>query len=182
MNDEECYECCESQNVADDNGFFIWDEITNSTMRELYHYIHDAEMEQEKITLFINSVGGSYWDSVAVVDKILRSEVEITATADGLVASSAVSILIACSTRKMGKNAVLVLHRVSTGMPPGEYIIEEIEEAKVRLDLCNERLFKLLVERSNMPEDFWRKNITNNDFIISADEALEYGLIDRVLE
>ena len=182
MNEDEYCECCESQNVADDNGFFIWDEITNSTMRELYHYIHDAEMEKDKITLFINSVGGSYWDSLAVVDKILRSEVEITATADGLVASSAVSILISCSARKMGKNAVLVLHRVSTGMPPGEYIIEEIEEAKVRLDLCNERLFRLLVERSNMPEDFWRKNITNNDFIINADEALEYGLIDRVLE
>ena len=73
-----------------------------------------SEIEEEKISIHINSYGGSIFASVSIFNYIKSLQKEITMYVDGLAASGASLIALAGSKLVMPKNTVMMIHRASS--------------------------------------------------------------------
>ena len=178
MNEQD-FMCGKAAVTCDDINFYLWCSVTKDSMLQLYQFILESSMD---ITIHINSIGGNFWDAQAVIDLISRTkDFNITASVDGVVCSSAASILFACHTRKFGRNAKILVHKPATTLPPGEYVADELKETIEGLEDCTARLYDLLVEKSNKDRAFWEEALTDGEYTPSPQEALELGLIDEVM-
>ena len=177
MNEQD-FMCGEAAVTCDDINFYLWCSVTKDSMLQLYQFINSSD---EDIIIHINSVGGNFWDAQAVIDLISRrDDINITAQVYGVACSSAASLLFACHTRKVGRNAKLLIHKPATTLMPGEYVADELQETIDGLEECTTLLYDLLVEKSNKDRDFWVEALSDGDYSPSPQVALELGLIDEV--
>ncbi|MBN2172467.1 MAG: ATP-dependent Clp endopeptidase proteolytic subunit ClpP [Candidatus Krumholzibacteriota bacterium] len=156
----------------------IDDHLANLVIAQLLFL--EAEDPERDINIYINSPGGSVTAGMAMYDTIQYIQPDVATICMGMAASMG-AFLLACGSK--GKRSALPHSRVMIHQPSGgsqgpatnlEIYTREI--LKIR-DLINEILAKHTgqsVER--IAED------SERDFFMSAPEALEYGLVDRVIE
>lgn len=138
----------------------------------------------EPVTININSPGGSVTDGLALFDtiqRLRRNGHHVTTRGMGLVASMATVILQAGDERILDKRAKLLIHEGTTTFAKGATLTPGEREDMERLsDMTREDILDILAERSTLTKRQLKAKWTRRDWILTADEALKNGFVDRV--
>ena len=143
----------------------------------------ESEDPDREIYLYINSPGGSITDGMAIVDTINYIKCPVTTICVGLAASMG-AVLLASGTK--GKrfatpNAEILIHQP---LIAGGGLSGQTTEIKIHADhmvKTREKLNKLLSERTGQDLATIERD-TERDRYMTAQEALEYGLIDGIMD
>jgi len=155
------------------------DQVANAIIAQLLHL--DSEDPEQDINLYINSPGGSVTAGLAVYDTMRFINADVATTALGMAASVS-AVLLAAGTK--GKRNVLPNTRVLLHQPwvqggPGGQA-SDIEIQARELIRTKRRLNEILAESTGQPYERIERD-TDRDYIMGAEEAVEYGVIDRVV-
>lgn len=135
------------------------------------------ELESKKsITLEFSSPGGSAYDALAFSARIRSSPCDIIINAYGLIASAAVLILAAGDSRRLAKEAWVMVHEDSG--EHGGNTTELARSAKHLVRLENQWA-QLLADVTTADEGVWR-DLHHRTTYLTADEALDLGLVDEL--
>ena len=155
----------------------IDDGVANLIMAQLLHL--ESEDPDKDIYVYINSPGGSITSLFAIYDTMKYIKPDVATVCMGL-AASAGAVILAGGTP--GKRYSLPHARIMLHQPAGgaEGTSKDIEiQAKLITDMMN--------QINGLLADFTKKDIeqisvdTDRDFWMTAQEALEYGIVDEVL-
>lgn len=141
----------------------------------------EQEDPKAPITLLVNSPGGSVTDGFAIYDMMRFVEPEIRVICVGLAASAATIVLLGAAKehRLSTPNAKFLIHQVFLpGVVRGQ--ASDLEITAKDLIRTKERINKLYVEETGQPMERIEED-TNRDYWMTAEEAVEYGLIARTL-
>ncbi|HIK37364.1 MAG: ATP-dependent Clp protease proteolytic subunit [Geminocystis sp.] len=158
----------------------INDSLANQIIAVMLYL--DSEDNTKPIYLYINSPGGSVTAGLAIYDTMQHIKSEVVTICVGLAASMGAFLLAAGSK---GKRLALPHSRIMIHQPfggtQGRRQATDIEiEAKEILRIKRE-LNELLALHTGQPVEKIEKD-TDRDFFMSAYQAKEYGIIDRVIE
>ena len=145
----------------------------------------ESEDPDKEISLYINSPGGSVSDGFGIVDTMNYIKCPVTTICVGMAASMS-AVLLTCGEK--GKrfatpNAEILIHQPLIGGQGGG-ISGQATEIKIHADQMiktREKINKLLSERTGQPIDVIERD-TERDHYMTAQEALEYGLIDGIMD
>ncbi len=139
----------------------------------------EAEDPDKDVQLYINSPGGSISAGMAIYDTMQYIKCDVSTICIGLAASMGAFLLAggAKGKRLALPNAEIMIHQ-PLGGSQGQ--ATEIEIAAKHIVQTKERLNKLLAENTGQPLEVIAAD-TDRDNWMLASEALEYGLIDRVI-
>ena len=143
----------------------------------------DAEDPGKDIFLYINSPGGSITDGMAIYDTMQYIKSDVVTICVGLAASMG-SVLLAAGAK--GKRYALPNSEVLIHQPliAGGGISGQATEIKIHADhmvKTREKLNKILSERTGQPIEKIEQD-TERDNYMTAQEALDYGLIDGIMD
>lgn len=139
----------------------------------------EAQDPDKDIQFYINSPGGSITSGMAIYDTMQYIKPDVSTICIGMAASMGAFLL---SSGAKGKrlalpNAEIMIHQPSGGSK-GQ--ATDIEIQAKRILKMKEQLNRMLAENTGKPYDVIATD-TERDFFMSAEEALEYGLIDKVI-
>ncbi|MFB6262824.1 MAG: ATP-dependent Clp endopeptidase proteolytic subunit ClpP [Bradymonadaceae bacterium] len=157
----------------------INDQVANTIIAQLLFL--ESEDPEKEIFMYVNSPGGSVTSGLAVYDTMQYVEAPITTICMGQAASMGAVLLAAGSEgrRLCLPNARVLIHQPATGGVSGQATDIDIQAQEI-LDL-RERINRILAHHTG--QDIERiKEDTDRDYFMSADEALEYGLVDEIIE
>ena len=156
----------------------IDDNVANLVIAQLLFL--EAEDPEKDIFIYINSPGGSVTAGMAIYDTMQFIKPDIATTCMGLAASMG-SFLLAAGTK--GKRAALPNSRIMIHQPSAgtQGQVSDIEIMTKEFINTKERLNKLLVHHTGQPLDRIEKD-TDRNYFMSAGEARDYGLIDKIYE
>jgi len=163
---------------------FFWGEVNDDSARlatEQLLYLEAVDPGKE-ITIYLNSPGGSITAGMAVYDtmKLVSSEIKIVVV--GLAASMG-SVFLCGGTK--GKrllyphSRVLIHQPLIMGTMRGAAVDIHIQAQE--MEKLREEMNKILAESSGQPIEKIQKD-TDRDFYLNAEEAIEYGLADAIVE
>ena len=155
----------------------IDDGVANVIMAQLLHL--ESEDPDRDISIYINSPGGSFTALTAIYDTMQFVKPEIQTICMGQAASAA-AVLLAAGTkgkRLALEHARILIHQPSGG---GEGQSSDIEIQAREIMRMRELLEQMLANHSGQEIAKVRKDI-ERDKILTAREAVEYGLIDEVV-
>lgn len=160
---------------------FFFDEINNSTTCEAIRLINELHVENSKkpIEFVINSGGGTCYDGLALYDKLRSCECEILMIGTGVVGSMALMIYLAGDQRKLTENTRLLNHQMTSG-EEGVRVTDMAIDFKETSALDNIML-EIISERTGITVSKLRKDITNGDKWISAEEAVDEGYAHELI-
>ena len=141
------------------------------------------ELEKHKdasqINLFINSMGGSVSEGVAIYNQIKRSKAKVTAYIDGFACSIASVIPMAADKVVMGENTMLMIHNPWTfAMGNAKELRKTAEDLDKVRDGCIIPAYK--AKCGDKISDEKLNELLDNETYLTAAECLEYGLCDEV--
>ena len=155
----------------------IDDNLANSVVAELLYL---DSLEKKDIFLYINSPGGSITSGMAIYDTMNFIKSDISTICIGMAASMAAFLL---SSGTKGKRIALPNSEVMIHQPLGG-VEGQATDMKIRTDRIIEtksKLNKILSENTGKPLSKIKKD-TERDYFMSSKKALEYGLIDKIIE
>lgn len=153
------------------------DEMANIIVGQLLFL--QAEDPNADITLYVNSPGGSITAGMAIYDTMNYIKCDVNTVVIGMAASMA-AFLAAAGTK--GKRYALPNSEVMIHQPLGgaQGQVTEMEISFNRILKMKEKMNKILAANSNHTVKRVAKD-TERDYFMSATEALEYGLIDKII-
>lgn len=156
----------------------INDQVANLVVAQLLFLA--AEDPEKDIYLYINSPGGSITAGMAIYDTMQHVKPDVQTICVGLAASMGAFLL---SAGAKGKRFALPNSEVMIHQPLGgaEGQASDIEIRTKRILRMRDRLNRLLSEHTGQPLKKIEKD-TDRDYFMTAEEAKEYGIIDKVLE
>ena len=167
--------------LLNDRIIFLADEVNDVTaslvIAQLLYL--EAQDPDKDIYLYINSPGGSITAGMAIYDTMNYIKCDVCTICVGMAASMGAFLL---SSGTKGKrmalpNAEVMIHQPLGGMQGQATDIKIHADRIIRI---KEKLNKLLAEQTGKPLKTIEKD-TERDNFMSADEALSYGLIDKVI-
>ena len=161
---------------------FLGEEVNETTASLVVAQLLflEAEEPDKDIQLYINSPGGSVTAGMAIYDTMQYIKCDVSTICIGLAASMG-AFLLAGGTK--GKryalpNAEIMIHQPSGGAKGMasdiQIVAEEILKTKAKLN-------EILAANTGKPIDVIEKD-TDRDNYMTAKEALEYGIIDSIIE
>lgn len=155
----------------------IDDTIANLVCAQLLHL--ESENPDKDINIYINSPGGDITALFAIYDTMQYIKAEITTICFGQAASAA-AVLLAAGTK--GKRLALPHSRVLLHQPyaSGGGQATDIEIQAKEILRMRELLEGILSDHTGQTKEKIAKD-TDRDFVLSATEAVEYGIIDEVI-
>ncbi|ATH93368.1 Clp protease [Bacillus glycinifermentans] len=158
-------------------GSAIDDNVANSIVSQLLFL--EAEDPEKDISIYINSPGGSITAGMAIYDTMQLIKPQVSTICTGMAASMGAFLLAA---GEKGKRYALPNSEVMIHQPLGgaQGQATEIEIAAKRILSLRDKLNKILAERTGQPLEIIERD-TDRDNFKSAEEAKEYGLIDKIL-
>ena len=143
----------------------------------------ESEDPDKEISLYINSPGGSVTDGLAIVDTMNYIKCPVSTMCVGLAASFGAVLLSngAKGKRYATPNAEILIHQplISGGGISGQ--TTDIKIHAEQMIKTRERLNKILSKNTGKPIEQIMQD-TERDNYMTAEEALEYGLIDEILD
>ena len=161
---------------------FLGDQVTpetaNIVIAQLLHLAY--EDPKKDIKLYINSPGGSVYDGLAIIDTMNYIEPDVQTIGIGLQASMGAMLL---SSGTKGKryalpNARIMIHQPSSGT---EGKITDQEIALKEGIYLKKRLAEMFAKNTGKSLSQVEKDMDRDNWM-SAEEALKYGLIDKVID
>jgi len=163
---------------------FLGQEIDDEVANQLVSYMLylDSDDNSKDIILYINSPGGSVIAGMAIYDTIQHIKSNVVTICVGMAASMG-AFLLAAGTK--GKRVALPHSRIMIHQPmiSGQMYGQATDigiEAKKILQ-TRQQMNEILAERTGQPLEKIQKD-TDRNYYMSAEEAKEYGLIDRVID
>jgi ATP-dependent Clp protease protease subunit len=160
-------------------GSAVDDEVANSINAQLLHL--EAEDPDKDISLYINSPGGDVYSGLAIYDTMQFVKPEVRTMCVGI-AMSIGAVLLAGGTkgkRSSLPNGKILIHQLWTPGFGGQ--ASDVEIRAREAIAMKRRLEEILAERTGQPLERIGKD-TERDNFMTPREALEYGLIDAVVE
>ena len=156
----------------------IDDQVANLIIAQLLFL--EAEDPEKDISIYINSPGGSITAGLAIYDTMQYVKPDITTICIGQAASMAAVLLAA---GKKGKRYALPNSRVLIHQP----LMDGLGGQAVEIDIhakdimrMKSRLNQILANHTGQPIEKIDKD-TDRDYILQANEAVDYGLVDQVI-
>ncbi len=162
---------------------FLWgpidDEISKDVVGKLLFL--ESEDSAKDISVYINSPGGSISSGLAIYDAMQNIEPDISTICMGIAMSMGAVLLAAGTSGKryawphsrMMIHQPLIMGRVTS--PASDIEIEAKEIIKLR-----DEINQIFVKHTGQPKDKIDAD-TDRNFYVSAEEAVEYGLIDEII-
>ena len=152
-------------------------KLTASITAQLLYLDHDNS--EEPIKIFINSPGGSVFDGYAIYDMIrfVRPRVKIIST--GLSASAATVIMLAADKedRLAFPNARIMIHQPSIR---SYGVAEDVKRTAEQVIKTRRLINELYARETGQPVEKVEED-TDRDYWMSAQEAVDYGLVTRII-
>ncbi len=163
---------------------FLWGEVDDESARdtaEKFLYL-EAIGPGKEITLYLNTPGGSITSGMALYDtiKIVSSPVKVVVM--GMAASMGAVLLCAGTKGKrllFPHSRVLIHQPMITGRMMG--VAVDIHIQAQEMEKLRDELNRILTEASGQPLEKIQQD-TDRDFYMSAQEAIDYGLADGIIE
>lgn len=166
-----------------DRIIFLSDEVNDVTASLVVAQMLflEAEDPDKDINFYINSPGGSITSGMAIYDTMQYIKCDVSTICIGLAASMGSFLLCAGAKGKRIAlpNSEIMIHQPLLGGLQGQ-----ATDIKIHADhivATREKLNKILSERTGQPIEKIQAD-TERDNFMSAQQALEYGIIDKVLE
>ncbi len=165
-----------------DRIIFLADEVNSATaslvVAQLLHL--EAEDPEKDIHLYINSPGGSITAGMAIYDTMQYIKCDVSTICVGMAASMGAFLL---SGGEKGKRYALPNAEVMIHQPLGgtQGQAADIKIHAERIIAMRQKLNEMLSEQTGQPLEIIEKD-TDRDNFMTAQEALDYGLIDKVFE
>ena len=158
------------------------EQVTSETANRIVAQLLflEAEDPEKDIYMYINSPGGSVYDGLGIFDTMQHVKPDIHTVCVGLAASMG-AFLLAAGTK--GKRSSLRHSRIMIHQPLGG-ARGQASDIRIQADeilFLKERLNTELSERTGKDYETIKED-TDRDFYMSPNEAVEYGLIDLVLD
>jgi ATP-dependent Clp protease, protease subunit len=153
------------------------DTVADSIVAQLLFL--DAEDPEKDIQLYINSPGGSIYAGMAIYDTMQQVRCDVATICYGLAASMGAFLLAAgAKGKRMSLPSSRIMIHQPLGGAQGQAVDIEIQAKEI---LYHKRtLNELLAHHTGQPLERLETD-TERDFFMSAAEATDYGLIDRVI-
>ncbi len=155
----------------------INDQVANSVIAQLLFL--EADNPEKDISIYINSPGGSTTAGFAIFDTMEYIKPDISTICIGMAASFGAMLLLAGTKGKRYAlpNSEIMIHQ-PLGGARGQ--ATEIEISAKRILKLRDHVNQLISERTGQPVEKIEKD-TDRDYFMSAVEALEYGIIDKII-
>lgn len=155
----------------------IDDEVANVVIAQILFLA--AKDPSKDIRLYINSPGGIVTSGLAIYDTMRFVKCDVATICIGQAASMAAVLLAAGAAGKRSAlpNSRILLHQVLGGAQG------QAADVKIQTDellRMRDLIIKILAEHTGKPKRTLQKD-TDRDYFMSAEEAIEYGLIDRMV-
>lgn len=155
----------------------INDHVANLVVAQLLYL--DSEDPEKDIHLYINSPGGVVYSGLAIYDTIQYIKADVSTICIGMAASMG-ALLLTAGTK--GKRFALPHSRVMIHQPLGGTRGQASQiEIEAREILRLKRMGNEILQKHSGQPIERIENDTDRDYYMSADEAVEYGLIDHVM-
>jgi len=154
------------------------DEVANLIVAQLLHL--ESDDPDKAIALYINSPGGSADAMFAIYDAMQHVQPEVETTCIGMAASAAAVILAggAAGSRSILPHGRVMIHQPHVGGIGGQASDIEIHAAEILRQ--REQASQVLARHTGQDIERIRTD-TDRDRWMTADQAVEYGLVDRIL-
>ncbi|MDP3995531.1 MAG: ATP-dependent Clp endopeptidase proteolytic subunit ClpP [bacterium] len=158
-------------------GSQVSDDVANTIIAQLLFL--DSQGQEKDIKLYINSPGGSVTAGLAIYDTMQYVKSDVSTICVGIAASMAATLLAsgAPGKRLSLPNSEIMLHQVMGGAEGQASDIKIRAEHILRL---RDRLDKILAKHTGQDLKKIAKD-TDRDFFMDAEQAKEYGLIDKII-
>lgn len=159
-------------------GSGIDDQVADAMVAQLLFL--EAEDPEKDIFLYINSPGGSVYDGLGIFDTMQHIKPDVQTVCVGLAASMGAFLL--CAGAK-GKRSSLTHSRIMIHQPLGG-AQGQASDIRIQADeilYLKKKLNQELADRTGQPLSRIEDD-TDRDFFMSPAEAVEYGLIDKVID
>jgi len=158
-------------------GSEVNDDVANAVIAQMLYL--EADNPEQEISLYINSPGGSITAGLAIYDTMQFISSNIATICVGQAASMA-AVLLAAGTpgkRYSLPNSRIIIHQPLGGVrgQATDIAIQAKEILRMR-----ENLNKILVSHTGQSEKKIQSDV-ERDFIMTADQAKEYGIIDKII-
>lgn len=156
----------------------VSDPLANTVVAQMLFL--DSKDSQKDIKIYINSPGGSVSAGMAIYDTMQYVKSPVMTICVGMAASMAAVLLASGSTGKriVLPNSTVLLHQVMGGAE-GQAVDIEIQARHI-LNV-KQQINQILATRTGKPIEQISKD-TDRDFYLDAQEAVDYGVVDKVLE
>jgi ATP-dependent Clp protease protease subunit len=164
---------------------YMFGDIADGTLydfmlriRAILH-MRPEENSKDPINIIINSDGGDVYEALGMIDFIQSLNVKVNTICRGR-AMSAAALLLCSGTglRAASKNSTIMFHEMSSGI----YGKSSDMKANVQhMEKLEEVLVGIMNINSNKDDKFWKEN-TVKDFYLSPEEAIELGVIDKIIQ
>lgn len=168
-----------------DRIIMLTEEVTSASASVIIAQLLFLESQDpdKEISFYINSPGGSVTAGLAIVDTMNYIKCPVSTICIGMAASMG-SLLLSCGTkgrRFATPNSEVMIHQplIAGGGISGQ--ATDIQIHSDHIIKMKEKLNKMLSDNSGKPLDQVKQD-TERDKYLTAEEALEYGLIDGILE
>ena len=154
----------------------ITDDAANVVVAQLLYL---DSINHNDISLYINSPGGSVTAGMAILDTMNFIKSDVSTICVGMAASMAAFLL---SSGTLGKRCCLPNSEVMIHQPLGgaQGQATEIQIAAERIIKLKDKLNRMLAKNTNQALEKIERD-TERDYYLSANEALNYGIIDKIL-
>src|SRR6056300_1917074 len=139
-------------------------------MAELVGYV-------PQIRVHIMSEGGDVFSGLNMMNVLEKSRVKVTTIAQGACCSAATFLLLGGSERRMGKNAHILIHQLSTNGFWGKF-----EDLKNEMDSCSkfmDMITKVYGEKTEIPEKEFKK-LMKKDIYLNVEECIKYNVVHGI--
>jgi|SRR3989304_6175777 len=171
-----------SKKILDKRIIFLHGEVSedlaHKTTKELLYL---SSISTNPIKIILNSVGGEVYHGLLIFDTIeslVKEGIEVTVEARGLAASMGALLLQAGSKRTATKHTRILIHEVSS-VCYGK--TSEIQDESVEIKKLNDLLRDIIADRTHKTKEEIDDKCKRKDVWFSAEEALEWGLIDSIV-
>jgi ATP-dependent Clp protease protease subunit len=168
--------------LLNDRIIILSDEVNDATASLVVAqllYLEGRDPEKD-INLYINSPGGSITSGMAIYDTMQYVKCDVSTTCVGMAASMGAFLLAAGTKGKRYAlpNSEIMIHQPSGGMQ-GQATDMQIQAKRILY--MKEKLNKILSDRTGQPYEKVAAD-TERDNFMTAEQACEYGIIDKVIE
>ena len=155
------------------------DDYTANTLQAQLLYLDSADPGKD-ISIYINSPGGSVYAGLGIYDTMQFINSPVATICTGMAASMAAVLLVAGND---GHRSALKHSRVMIHQPMGgaQGQASDIEITAREIQKLKQELYTIIADHSHTPYDkVWADS--DRDHWMTAQEALDYGMIDQILE
>lgn len=155
------------------------DEYTSSVIQAQLLYLASSDPGKD-ISLYLNSPGGSVYHGLGIYDTMQHVACDVSTICTGIAASMAAVLLVAGTE---GKRYALPHSRVMIHQPLGgaQGQASDILISARQIEMLRKELYEIIAEHSKMPYEKVEQD-SDRDYWMTAQEAKEYGMVDKVLE